>query len=43
MTKETVILFRQGKKTSKIIVKQDIDYLVYAFQEYAEREGWIIK
>jgi len=43
MAKETTSILRQGKKTSKMIINKNIDYLVYALQEYAEREGWRLK
>jgi hypothetical protein len=43
MKKQTIVLLKSGKKKIKFIINQDIDYLGYAIEEYANRESWKLK
>jgi hypothetical protein len=43
MKKQTTIILKSKDKKIKYVINQDIDYLSYAIEEYAEREGWEIK
>jgi hypothetical protein len=36
----TTIILRQGTEKRILKIDRDIDYLLYALEEYGEREGW---